>query len=45
MTVQGSNPGVGEIFALVQTGAGDHPASCTMGTGSLSQGKGAGVWQ
>jgi hypothetical protein len=25
----------GEIFAHVQTGPGAHPASCTMGTGSI----------
>jgi len=34
-TVQGSNPGEGEIFRPVQTGHGDHPASYTMGTGSF----------
>jgi len=35
-TVQGSNPGGGvRFFALVQTGLGAHPASCTMGTGSF----------
>jgi len=31
----GSNPGGDEIFPPVQTGPGAHPASCTMGTGSL----------
>jgi len=30
--------------APVQTGPGAHPASCTMGTGSLSRGKAAGAW-
>ena len=28
-----SNPGGGRVSALVQTGPGVHPASCTMGTG------------
>ena len=37
-TVQGSKPGGGEIFRTVQTGPVAHPASCTMGTGSLSRG-------
>ena len=32
LTVRGSNPGGG---TCVQTGAGVHPASCTMGTGSF----------
>jgi hypothetical protein len=32
------------FFAPVQTGPGAHPASYTMGTGSLSQGRAAGVW-
>jgi hypothetical protein len=31
----GSNPGEDEIFPLIQTGPGAHPASCTMGTGSF----------
>jgi hypothetical protein len=36
----------GERFsAPVQTGPGAHPASCTMGTGSLSRGKGAEAWR
>jgi len=35
-TVRGSNPGGRARFsALVQTGPGTHPASCTMGTGSF----------
>ena len=34
-TVRGSNPVGGEIFRTVQTGPETHPASCTMGTGSL----------
>jgi hypothetical protein len=33
---QGSNPGGARFSAPVQTGPGAHPASCTMGTGSLS---------
>jgi len=33
-TVRGSNPGGGEIFRIVQTGLGAHPASL-QGTGSL----------
>jgi hypothetical protein len=37
-TVRGSNPGVGEFSAPVQTGPGSNPASCAMGTGSLSRG-------
>ena len=38
-TVRGSNPsGGGEFSAPVQTGPGAHPASCTMGTVSLSRG-------
>jgi hypothetical protein len=31
-------PGGGEIFHTVQTGPKAHPASCTMGTGSLPGG-------
>ena len=31
----GSNPGGDEIFRPVQTGPGDHPASCKMGIGSF----------
>jgi len=39
------NP-VGERFsAPVQTGPGDHPTTNTIGIGSLSQGKAAGVWR
>jgi len=34
-TVQGSNPGGGEIFRPIQPGPGAHPASYTMGTGSF----------
>ena len=34
-TVQGSNPGEGEVF---RTRPGAHRASCTKGTGSLSRG-------
>ena len=40
-TVRGSNPGWGggaRFSSPVQTGPGAHPASCTMGTGSLSRG-------
>jgi len=37
---------VGARFsAPVQTGPGTHPASYTMGTGSLSGGKAAGAWR
>jgi predicted RNase H-like nuclease len=35
-TVRGSNLVEGEIFRTVQTGAGVHPASYTMRTGSFS---------
>ena len=36
LEVRGSNPGGGaRLSAPVQTGPGAHPASCTMGTGSL----------
>ena len=35
-TVQGSNPGAGEIFRAVETNPNAHPASCTMGSGSFS---------
>ena len=38
-TVRGSNPGGGRDFPPVQTGPAAHPASCTMGTGSLPGGK------
>jgi len=39
-TVRGSNPGGGARFsAPVQTGPGDNPASCTIGTGSFREGK------
>jgi hypothetical protein len=31
----GSNPGGDEILPHVKTGPATHPASCTMGTGSL----------
>jgi len=34
-TVRGSNPGGGELSVPVQTGHRSHPASDTMGTGSL----------
>jgi len=34
-TVLGSNPGGSKIFRTLQTGLGAHPASYTMGTGSL----------
>jgi hypothetical protein len=34
-TVLESNPGGGEIFFIRQTGPGVHPASYTIGTGSL----------
>jgi len=34
-TVRGSNPVGGEFSAPVQTGPGAHPASYTMGTGSV----------
>ena len=33
------------LSALVQTGPGAHPASYTMGTGSLPGGKAAGPWR
>jgi len=32
---RGSNPGGARFSALVQTGPGAYPASCTMGTGSF----------
>ena len=35
LDVRGSNSGGARFSALVQTGPGAHPASCTMGTGSL----------
>jgi hypothetical protein len=35
-TVRGSNPGGARFSAPVQTDPGAHPASCTMGTGSLT---------
>jgi hypothetical protein len=35
-TVQGSNPGGGEILRTLHTGTGVHPASFTMGTESVS---------
>jgi len=41
-TVQGLNPG-GRFSSPVQSSTGAHPASCTMSTGFLSQGKAAGV--
>jgi len=34
-TVRGSNPGVGEIFLIVQTGPETHPVSCKMRTEPL----------
>jgi hypothetical protein len=34
-TVRESNPGRAIFFAHVHTGPGAHPASCTMGTGSM----------
>jgi len=37
---------VGARFSTsIQTGPGAHPASYTMGTGSLSLGKAAGAWR
>jgi len=33
--VRGSNPGGARFSAPVQTGPGDHPASCKMDTGSF----------
>ena len=33
--IRGSNPGGARFSALVQTGPGAHPTSCTMGTGSF----------
>ena len=33
--VRGSNPGGARFSALVQTGSGAHPASCTIGIGSF----------
>ena len=41
----GSNPGGALFSAPVQTGPGAHPASCTMGTGSLLGGKAARAWR
>ena len=41
-TVQGSNPGGGEIF---HTEPGTHAASYTVGTGSFPGGKAAGAWR
>jgi hypothetical protein len=41
-TVQGSNPGGGEIF---HTDPGIHAASYTMGTGSFSGDKTAKAWR
>jgi len=41
--VRGSNPVGGEIFRTLQIGAGVHPASYTMRTGSFSGEKGQGV--
>jgi hypothetical protein len=39
------NPVGGDIyFAAVQTGPGAHPASYTMGTGTLSRAKAAVAW-
>ena len=38
-TVRGSSPSADDIFPAVHTGTEDHPASSTMGTGSLSRGK------
>ena len=32
------------FFACVQISPGAHPASCAMGTGSLSQGRAGGAW-
>jgi hypothetical protein len=38
--VRGSNSGGGaRFYAPVQTGSGAHPASCTMCTGSFTEGK------
>jgi hypothetical protein len=34
-----------KFFAPVQKGPGADPASCTMGTGSVSRGKAAGAWR
>ena len=39
-TVQGSNLGAGEIFRTCPDRSLDHPASCTMGTGSFQGVKG-----
>jgi len=44
-TVQGSNPGGGEIFHTVDTDFGTHAASYTVGTGSFPGGKSAGAWR
>jgi len=41
--VQGLNPGGNKIFLTCPEQPWGHPASCTMGTGYLSQGKAAGV--
>ena len=34
--VWGLNPSEGEVLCTVQNGPGAHPASCTLGTGSLT---------
>jgi len=34
-----------KFYAPIQTGAGAHPASCTMGTGSFPEVKAAGAWR
>jgi len=41
--VQGSYPGKARFSGPVKTGTMAHPASCTMGTRPLSQGKVAGA--
>jgi hypothetical protein len=44
-TVRGSNPGGARFSATVQTGPWAHPASFTMGTGSLSRGQSGRGWR
>jgi hypothetical protein len=41
--VRGSNPVGARFSAPIQTGPGEQPASCTLGTGSLSRVKAAGA--
>ena len=46
LRIQGSEPACeARHYAPVQTAPGAYPASCTMGTESLSGGKAAGIWR